>query len=99
MITYRPVACIFFLLQSQNRLDTGLFPFKLKKLKRLQRAYSRKQKGSKNREKSRRKLAVLHARIASVRKDALHKFTTYVCKNHAHVAIEDLHVAGMLKNH
>jgi len=72
---------------------------KLKKLKRLQRAHSRKQKGSKNREKSRKKLAVLHARIANSRKDALHKFTTHVCKSHAHVAIEDLHVAGMLKNH
>src|SRR6266487_3086767 len=72
---------------------------KLKKLKRLQRAHSRKQKGSKNREKSRKKLAVLHARIANVRKDALHKFTTHVCKNHAHIGIEDLHVAGMLKNH
>ncbi len=42
---------------------------------------------------------MLHARIASIRKDALHKFTTHVCKNHAHVGIEDLHVAGMLKNH
>jgi putative transposase len=71
----------------------------LKKLKRLQRAHSRKQKGSKNKEKSRRKLAVLHARIANIRKDAIHKFTTNVCKNHAYVAIEDLHVAGMLKNH
>jgi putative transposase len=71
----------------------------LKKLKRLQRAHSRKQKGSKNREKSRKKLAVLHARIAHIRKDALHKFTTHVCKNHAHIGIEDLHVVGMLKNH
>jgi putative transposase len=72
---------------------------KLKKLKRLQRSHSRKQKGSKNREKSRKRLAVLHARIANIRKDALHKFTTHVCKNHAHIGIEDLHVAGMLKNH
>jgi putative transposase len=72
---------------------------KLKKLKRLQRAHSRRQKGSKNREKSRKKLVVLHARLANVRKDALHKFTTHVCKNHAHIGIEDLHVAGMLKNH
>ncbi len=72
---------------------------KLKKLNRLQRAHSRKQKGSKNREKSRKKLAVLHARIANSRKDAVHKLTTHLCKNHAWVAIEDLHVIGMLKNH
>lgn len=72
---------------------------KLRKLKRLQRAHSRKQKGSKNREKSRKKLTILHARIANSRKDAIHKFTTQVCKSHAHIGIEDLHVAGMLKNH
>ncbi len=72
---------------------------KLKKLKRLQRAHSRKQKGSKNREKSRKKLTVLHARIAHIRRDAVHKLTTHLCKNHAWVAIEDLHVAGMLRNH
>jgi transposase len=45
---------------------------KLKKLKRFQRAHPRKQKGSKNREKSRKKLAVLHARIANIRRDAVH---------------------------
>src|SRR6266480_4377748 len=72
---------------------------KLKKLKRLQCVHSRKQNGSKNREKSRKKLAVLHARIAHIRKDSIHKFTTHVCKNHAHIGIEDLYVAGMLKNH
>jgi putative transposase len=72
---------------------------KLKKLKRLQRAHSRRQKGSKNREQSCKKLVVLHARIANLRRDAVHKLTTHLCKNHAWVAIEDLHVAGMLKNH
>src|SRR6266581_6742754 len=55
--------------------------------------------GSKNREKSRKKLAKLHARISNIRKDSTHKLTTYLCKNHAVVAVEDLHVAGMLKNH
>ena len=34
-----------------------------------------------------------------MRKDATHKLTSYLVKNHALVAIEDLHVAGMLKNH
>lgn len=72
---------------------------KMKKLRRLSRAYSRKQTGSKNQEKIRRKLTVLHAWIANIRKDALHKFTTHVCKNHTHIGIEDLHIPGMLKNH
>jgi len=68
-------------------------------LKRLERQKSRRKKGSKNRAKTRKTIARLHAHIANIRKDAAHKFTTYLCKNHALVAIEDLHVAGMLKNH
>jgi len=70
-----------------------------KKLKRLERAKSRRKKGSQNRLKARKAIAKLHARIANIRKDASHKLTSYLSKNHALVAIEDLHVAGMLKNH
>jgi putative transposase len=70
-----------------------------KKLKRLERQKSRRKKGSKNRQKTRAKIAKQHARIATIRKDASHKLTSYLVKNHALVAIEDLHVAGMLKNH
>ncbi len=70
-----------------------------KKLKRLERAKSRRKKGSKNRAKARKAIATVHARIAHIRKDASHKLTSYLVKNHALVAIEDLHVAGMLKNH
>ena len=71
----------------------------LKKLKRLERQKSRRKKGSKNRAHTRQTIARLHAHIANIRKDTAHKLTTYLCKNHALVAIEDLHVAGMLKNH
>ena len=69
------------------------------KLKRLERAKSRCVKGSKNRAKMRQVVAKAQAHIASIRKDASHKLTSYLVKNHAFVAIEDLHVAGMLKNH
>jgi putative transposase len=69
-----------------------------KKLKRLERQKSRRKKGSKNRQKTRAKIAKQHARIAHIRRDAAHKLTSYLVKNHALVAIEDLHVAGMLKN-
>jgi putative transposase len=68
-------------------------------LKRLERQKSRRKKGSANRKKTCRQLAKQHARVANIRKDASHKLTAYLCKNHALVAIEDLHVAGMLKNH
>src|SRR6266571_159475 len=70
-----------------------------KKLKRLERQKSRRKKGSKNRAKTRQAIAKVHARIAHIRKDASHKLTSYLSKNHALIAIEDLHVYGMLKNH
>ena len=70
-----------------------------KRLRRLERQKSRRKLGSKNRKKTCCRLAKQHARLANVRKDAAHKLTTYLCKNHALVAIEDLHVAGMLANH
>jgi putative transposase len=70
-----------------------------KKLRRLERVKSRRKKGSQNRAKARQALAKAHARIAHIRHDASHKLTSYLVKNHNLIAIEDLHVAGMLKNH
>jgi putative transposase len=70
-----------------------------KRLRRLERQKSRRKLGSKNRKLTCKKLAKQHARVAHIRKEAAHKLTAYLCKNHALVAIEDLHVAGMLKNH
>jgi putative transposase len=70
-----------------------------KGLRRLERQKSRRKLGGQNRKKTCKKLAKQHARVATIRKDAANKLTTYLCKNHALVAIEDLHVAGMLKNH
>lgn len=65
------------------------------RLKRLQRALSRKKKGSKNREKARKKLARLHRKMADGRNDFLHKVSTTICKSHAVVVVEDLNVKGM----
>lgn len=70
----------------------------LKKLKKLQRQLSRKQKGSRNRHKARMKVARLHYRIASIRQDELHKLTSYLTGNYGAIAIEDLNVKDMLKN-
>lgn len=70
-----------------------------KRLRRLERQKSRRKLGSKNRKKTCRRLAKQHARVANIRKDAAHMLTSYLCKNHALVAIEDLHVSGMLANH
>jgi putative transposase len=77
----------------------------LKRLKRLSRQHSHKQKGSKNRQKATRKLARLHAHIANIRKDALHKATSQIVaktkpdlERPATIVLEDLHIQGMLKN-
>ncbi|WP_144735773.1 RNA-guided endonuclease InsQ/TnpB family protein [Extensimonas perlucida] len=65
---------------------------------RLSRSLSRKQKGSANRHKAKAKLARLHARIAAIRSDALHKFTTDLTRRFHTIGIEDLNVRGMMKN-
>lgn len=72
---------------------------KLKSLKRAQRKLSRKKKGSRNRDKQRKKVAILHEKVANSRKDFLHKVTHQLVENqdYTSLAIEDLDVAGMLK--
>lgn len=70
-----------------------------KRLAYLQRSLSRKIKGSANYKKSQKQLAIWHYRISCLRKDAIHKLTHYLTKNHSEIVIEDLNVSGMLKNH
>ena len=71
----------------------------LRKLKRLSRKLARKIKGSNNRYKAKITLARHHAKIANLRKNTLHQITTYLCKNHAKIVVENLNVSGMLSNH
>lgn len=70
----------------------------VKRLVRLSRSLSRKERGSKNREKARRKLARLHARIANIRQEGLHQRTTSLARRFSIIGIEGLNVRGMLKN-
>ena len=69
------------------------------KLAILQRRLSRKVKGSKNRNKARIKVARHHAVIVDTRKDFLHKLSTKLIRENQTIAVEDLNVAGMQKNH
>ena len=71
---------------------------KLKRLKRLSKGHSRKQKGSKNRKKSATGLAKLHWRIANERRDFLHKASTRLAKTKPVVVIENLNVGGLIRN-
>ncbi|MBI4155602.1 IS200/IS605 family element transposase accessory protein TnpB [Candidatus Woesearchaeota archaeon] len=69
------------------------------KLKKLQRVLSKKKKGSKNREKSRIKLAKQHEKITNLRKDFLHKISSYYIKNYDLIVIEGLRIKNMVKRH
>ena len=70
----------------------------LDRLRRLSRRLSSKVKGSRNRAKAKVKLAKLHASIANVRQDSLHKLSTTITRRFHTIGIEDLNVKGMLGN-
>ena len=70
-----------------------------KRLTKLQRDLSRKQKGSNNRNKARLKVAKLYEKIANQRKDMLHKVSTQLINENQVIVIEDLKVSNMIKNH
>ena len=70
-----------------------------RRLKRAQKALSRKTVGSNRRAKARAKVARIHARVAYQRSDAIHKATTWLAQTYSHISIEDLNTAGMVKNH
>lgn len=70
----------------------------LPKLQRLQRVVSRRVKGSNRRAKAELAVARLHYRIRCIRNGALHKLTTNLVHRFTAIGIEDLHVAGMVRN-
>ena len=71
---------------------------KLRVLRKAQQALSRKVTGGARRERAKKHVARLHARVADVRADAMNKATTMLARNYSVVCIEDLNVAGMVKN-
>ncbi len=70
-----------------------------RKITHCQRAVSRKVKGSQNRKKAARRLGKQHRKVTNQRASTLHQFTSRLAKTKSVVVIEDLNVAGMLKNH
>lgn len=72
----------------------------LPKLRALGQSLSRKKKGSKNREKARHRIAKKHYQVARQREHFLHEQSNKLLSdNQAEtVALEDLHIKGMLKN-
>ena len=75
--------------KSLHRLDEHL--------KALQRKLSKKAKRSRNRSKALRRKQKVQRRIDNIRKDAAHKFTSTITKNHGIVVTEDLNIHGMVQ--
>ncbi|MEW2332183.1 IS607 family element RNA-guided endonuclease TnpB [Micromonospora chersina] len=77
-----------------------------RRLRRLGRSMSRKtgpdrrtgQRPSNRWQRANARLGRAHARVANLRRDSLHKLTTQLCQEHGVIVVEDLNVAGMLRN-
>lgn len=70
----------------------------LRKLRKANRALSRKARGSSNRAKAAKRLGRVHLEAAGQRADFLHKTTTTLARTKRAIAVETLNVAGMVKN-
>jgi len=70
-----------------------------KRLRRKQKKLSRKKKESNNYEKQKRKVAKVHEKIVNQREDFLHKLSKYYIDNYDFIAVEDLNIKNMVRNH
>ena len=70
----------------------------LRKLKISQRRLSKKQKGSKNREKQRIKVSKVHKKVKNQRNDYQHKVSRELADKHNTICLETLNVKNMVKN-
>ncbi len=91
----------FFLSDSDGRQieNPKFYKRTLDRIRMEQRKLSRKKKGSQNRKKEILRLAKLHQRLANQRDDFLHKLSRFYVDNYDLIAIEDLNIKGMAKNH
>jgi putative transposase len=71
---------------------------KLRKLQRLEREKSRRQKGSANRYKTQRQVAITHGQVARARLDYHHKQALALVRENQVIHVEDLHIVGMVAN-
>ncbi len=93
------VKVLAVLSDGQEFENQKLLRSELRKLKRLNRGLSRRQEGSNRWRHTKQKLARLHRRIANRRLDYQHKMTTEIASTYRIIGVEDLNVAGMLRNH
>jgi putative transposase len=70
-----------------------------KKLKKLRSRMDKKQKGSKNREKARLKLARLHEKLSNRKEHYLHQISNKLLNENQVIVFETLNIKGMIANH
>jgi putative transposase len=89
----------FLVLSDETKIENPKWLRKTeKRIKKVQRDLSRKQKGSKNYERTRLKLAKLHEKISNQRKDFLHQISSKIINENQVVVLEDLKVKNMQQN-
>src|SRR6266516_3103088 len=71
---------------------------KARNLARYQRRMARCRKGSANRAKAKAKVARAHRKVRNARQDFLHRASTRLVRSAGTIVIEDLNVAGMVRN-
>jgi len=89
----------YFLTDSDRRQveNPRYYERTLQRIRILQRNLSRKQKGSRNREKARIKLARAYEKLVNQRNDFLHKLSRFYINNYDVIAVEDLHIQNMVR--
>ena len=89
----------FAILSTSEKIENPRLHKKmLKRLKKANRKLAKAKRDSKRRERRQRKLAKLHAKVKDQRTDFLHKLTTRLVRENQTLAVEDLNVAGLIKN-
>ena len=90
----------FAITSEGHRYVNPKFLYKFQKqLKQAQQHLNRKVKGSKQRDRARLKVARIHEKITNSRNDMQHKVSMSLIKKYDMIALEDLNVKGMVKNH
>lgn len=90
----------FVITSDGSKFDNPRFFVKHQRnLKRKQQKLSQKNQGSNNRNKARLKVAKVHSKIARCREDLLHKLSRKVVNENQVIAVENLNIKGMVRNH
>ena len=90
----------FAITSDDSKFDNPRYLIKRQRnLKRKQQKLSRKKKGSQNRNKARLAVAKVHSKIARCREDFLHKLSRNIVNENQVIAVENLNIKGMVKNH